>query len=150
MCVGTLALGTFSALVFLHATCSRSQMHSVKRRRVFSAGAAAGDEVSPGYWSWDVPDPERLPHWTPPEVRDWVESLELPHVPRAAMQHYAELFLEQGISGRSLEAGTWKAADVGKLGISLGPSILLAEEIQKLLGCSGSLLLQEVFPPHKA
>jgi len=134
MFVGTLALGTFSGMVFLHNAFSRSRIQSIKNHRLYTAGSQAGSEVSPGYWSWEVPDPERLPDWSPSDVRDWLDSLELPYVPRAALQHYAELFLEQGISGRSLLAGTLISDEVRKLGIPLGPSILLAEEIQKLLG----------------
>jgi hypothetical protein len=134
MFIGTLALGTFSGMVLLHNTFSRSRIQSIRNHSLYSAGSQASSEVNPGYWSWEVPDPERLPDWSPRDVRDWLDSLELPYVPRAALQHYAELFLEQGISGRSLLAGTWISDEVGKLGIPLGPSILLAEEIKNLIG----------------
>mmetsp|Transcript_45972 Transcript_45972/g.103842 ORF Transcript_45972/g.103842 Transcript_45972/m.103842 type:complete len:320 (+) Transcript_45972:336-1295(+) len=78
-------------------------------------------------------DPEHLGEWSPAEIRDWVESQSLRHVPAEALMHYAELFLAQGISGHSLVAGSWKAADVAKLGVPLGPAISLAERIDSLV-----------------
>ena len=74
--------------------------------------------------------------WTPERVRDWVEDLQLAHVPRQEILQYAEQFLHQRVSGYTLQVGKRDAMDVSRVGIPLGPSILIAERIKELLESS--------------
>ena len=123
-------------------------------RRVFSSGEyeyyydgdSAGDyalggssqqplyeQVGTGGVGLDPAGGQRVEDWSPERVREWVEDLRLKHVPREECRVYAELFLHQRVSGYALRVGGWTAADVSKVGVPLGPSILIAERIRALL-----------------